>query len=175
MKRQNYWIDLMPRKGEEVSAKRRELALRKFLFNTCNIVRFTVFDYGQLFPPRKVGGEQDPKFKAFAKIIQKDFKKREVKKGKFLFFNTQRIYYFYKLSSQMKQLINKRGLFYWNLTKEGGDFYCLMDATFYRGKQQIAEILSFDHEISLHLTNAGKTKLEKQGLKLQAIPNNPRP
>ncbi len=165
MKRKTYWIDEY--KKTKPQFNKVEKIIRSFLLNAADSVSFKILEYRDLFPPRKYGTEDDPKFIQFTEKIKTSFIKKKITKEKFIFFTFRNRTYFYKLTQQLKKLLNKHTLLWFNVV--GGDFYCFENPTFYKGKTVIAEVLQHERGTVLHLIEKEKRQLEKNGIKLTQV------
>ncbi|MBI3032350.1 hypothetical protein HYY69_02655 [Candidatus Woesearchaeota archaeon] len=151
--------------------KKHELLIRQFLLVKADTLRLTrIINTEWKFPFRfvKYGDDNDKRFLQTLALLRPYFIKKIANNKRFNDIsqgNNQFEHYFYQLSKQMKQKINKNTLFWWKAEPYiTGDFYCLEDPCFYRGKEMISVVVSHEQYIILYLTSSEREKFERQGI-----------
>lgn len=148
-------------------AIKSEKIIRKFLLKNSDKVRFTVVYESTVssknFKSYKENAYKNPKFIKLLNSIKKDLIKKTQKTGKFLFFKTHYEYYFYNLSKELKELINKNTLTTSTINRTYPLIYT-EDPVFYKEKIIIGSVVSHEPVITLYLSSKEKDLLEKQGV-----------
>jgi hypothetical protein len=137
-------------------ARKSEKVIRDFLLKKSNIIRLTKIYWSEFkFPQiKKFGGENDPNFAkvlnnlkpAFIKKITNNKRFNDMDQGKKLFDH-----YFYKITPEVKELINKETLF-WNSAKSE-HFYGFEDLTFYQDDTMIGSVITHEPIVILYLND----------------------
>lgn len=143
-----------------------EPIIREFLFANSDTVRLTHWPKAKTFwifvrPPKpKAEMEKDDKdtFQNFLDSVKEDFIKKEVE-------NSKTEYYFFKLSSKIKELLTQ---YEYGLASGGGGLVPFMeDPTFYKDGEIIAHIISHEPIIDLYISNEKMEDFESQGVKFE--------
>jgi hypothetical protein len=140
------------------NAQKSEEVVRKFLLQTCTILRLTMVESrrGCLFPS-KIGGKKDPKFLHTLQTLEVDYLEEEVNSLKFTNIEQGRLstHYYYRVSSKMKALLEKQTLLWsaFPASNIESAFYGLEDPTFCREVGNEYEIIGavISHEPYIHL------------------------
>ena len=142
--------------------------LRNFLFDNCNIIRFTNVPHIKigLAQFKKAGGNRDKTFIAtvdklspfFLKTLTNNMRFENIEQGKKKKFT----HYFYRLSQEIKYHLNKETLLF-DSYNNSSCFYGFEDPTFYIDDIMAGCIISHEDELVLFLTEKEKKFLQDKG------------
>lgn len=153
------------------NARRAEPAVRDFLLQKCDVVRFTVVRTwsGCLFP-RKIGGNKDPHFRKTLEALQDDFIESEVNNLKYNVEQGKRLFThcYYRLSPQLKALFKKEGILYFPfmLPEKESSFYGYEDPNFCKAGDDsyeiIGSVVSHEPYIQLYIDSEDKASINEK-------------
>ena len=163
--KKSYWAEL------HWKNKHAEKIMRKFLLKNSTSVKFAnkPFIDGLFF--RKVYcTNKDPLFRKVEKQLKPFFVKKQVRTRKGFIFRWKNIrtnYYEYKLTHELKQIIDKETLFWCTMPpNKTSNFYGFEDPVFYKNGKLVAKVMSLDRYVNLRLSRDEKRFLEKKGIEL---------
>jgi len=153
MQKKTYSVDGISSKD----ADKGEPIIKQFIFKKTNIVRFThnPFNFFDLIFGKR---------KQFLKLIgelKNDLIKKEPNKDS----NRKCTYYYYNLSTKIKNSLEKISLLTLEDKNEINYFTGFTDPTFYKDDELIVNIILNAPLIMLHINKPEKTLLEKKGVK----------
>ncbi len=165
----------MPKYLLENPTKEQENIVRQFLLINSDTFRITSarwVELGFLSLIRK-GGKNDPKFIDAKRKLEKYFVKKIINNKRYdnleQFKNSEFEHYFYKLSKEMKNRINKETLIWQVNPPENKTFYGFEDPVFYKKDKIIGFVISHECYIFLNLNKPEKKNLNRKGVKLEII------
>lgn len=152
-----------------------EKIIREFLFKKATKVRFTakeevsIINFGR---KKRYGGLEDALFLKTLKRLEEELLKKNNYQDKFLFWNYEENYYWYKLSPKIKRLFNRVTLLFPPLyqiiiEKKSHCFYGLEDPFFYQGQKLLGFVINHERDLCLYLTAAEKEQLKEKGVELE--------
>ncbi len=166
-----YFLEL----NNEKEFAKTEPVLREFLLKNCNVLRLTQIEWKEgLIFRKSFGGEKDSKFQNTLKKLNKYFIKSEqnnklyeveqFKKSKFT-------HYFYKISQEVKKMINQETIFWLTIPPITKNFYGFENPAFYKNDKLKAHIISHENMVMLNLDYKEKEYFSRKGIELNSISN----
>ncbi|MDO8553698.1 MAG: hypothetical protein Q7S22_02735 [Candidatus Micrarchaeota archaeon] len=154
-----YWVD---------TDKTKEELIRLYLLKNSDALRLTRMEQTTLglFYIKKLVEDDDPFFLAVVKNLEKDFLKKVINNKRFNDLpqgkNSKYQHYFYKLSANIKKMLDKETLFWWVMPPKNDSFYGFEDPSFYKKGKMIGSIISHEMYVALYLSVKEKIALENK-------------